>query len=238
MANIRLTSGERYTFGVLNNVAVIANSTDHAEAQYNIANVVKIQPGYLWVSASSGINNGVASPQVRLQNGTYANSFYMAHNKTTITTVTTPGLRTLGNFGGCFGFLPGASSQEPYMVMSSSANFNNRRVLISAGLHTAYRQSAGTFTVDETDHFIEHTAATNQTVTLPSAVAKEAGRQLLITKLNSGGTLTVSASGTDRIVRAGAATPGRRTTQQYAFAQYFCNGEGEWYAAEQGTWAG
>jgi hypothetical protein len=201
--------------------------------------------GTLLLSGSGNYTSqGFKLPQLVLKTGATAGrvpstgEFEIRPAYVTTTTATTIAARTLGNFESHFQLTPGGNVIEPWMAMSASINTDDRRVLISSGLHTSFRQSAGTFTVGPSDYFIEHTAATNQTVTLPSAVGIEAGRQLLITKLNSGGTLTVSASGTDRIVRAGAATPGRRTTQQYAFAQYFCNGEGEWYAAEQGTWAG
>ena len=245
MANIPLTPGEKYSFAVLVNQPAIIDSTDSAQATFNINNDMVLNAGggvgaasLIITGSSTTSTSTLAKPMLHWTNNTYNNNLYIGHGRYTLTTVTNIGFRTIGNFGPHYAINPTTTVNEPYIIMSASNNGANRRVGIIAGLHTSFRQSAGTLTVSVSDHFIEHTATGNQTVTLPSALGVEAGRQLLITKLNSGGTLTVSASGTDRIVRAGAATPGRRTTQQYAFAQYFCNGNGQWYAAEEGTWAG
>ena len=67
MANINLTPGERYTFGKLDNISVITNSTDNAQSTKYIRNVL-----YITSSINSLIhisNYGTNDPYLRLSKG-------------------------------------------------------------------------------------------------------------------------------------------------------------------------
>jgi hypothetical protein len=153
------------------------------------------------------------------------------------TTSTTIGQRMLGNFNKMYQITPTTTVNEPYIALSASSNTDDRRVGIVAGLHTSWRETSTNITVATSDHTIQSNATSGtHTITLPTGSGIEAGRQLIIMKGETGGTLTIQRDGTDSIARPGATATSRSTTQQYAMMQLFCNGEGIWYGIETGTW--
>ena len=196
--------------------------------------------GQLTISGSNSLVSTTATrPRIILDNSNLDTNLRLHAARNTTTTSTLIGARTLGNLLGHYQISPGVNAIEPYIAMSASSDTNDRRVAIIAGLHTSFRTLTADATVSISDHFIEDTNATGGThiITLPGAVGIEAGRQLFIVKSTNTGTLQIAASGSDVIVRPnGQSAATRSTTNQYGMIQLFCNGAGEWYGIETGTW--
>jgi hypothetical protein len=124
---------------------------------------------------------------------------------------------------------------EPYIAFSGSADSNNRRTMISSGVHHQYREISGILnTVGTSDYFITATNTSGTcNITLPTGSYVEQGRVLSFKYRQTGGTVVINADGTDTI--DGAAT--RTTTTQYSAVTMVCNGIGQWnIISEYGTW--
>lgn len=190
------------------------------------------------IVGESGAGASTNGPAIILQNQTYNSELHLRPTNTLTTSATQINRRFLGNLGPNYSISPLGSADQVYMAVSSSADGSDRRIGIGGALHTAWRESNGNLTVSISDHTIVSTVVSpnTQTITLPIASGEEAGRQLVIMKQNSTGTLTIAQPSSTTIVRPGGGTGNRSTTDQYAQVVLYCDGNGLWYAQEWGTW--
>jgi hypothetical protein len=166
----------------------------------------------------------------------------MGTGKTTTTTATIIGAKTVGNWNktSFIGHDPNNLTRAHLVISGSGGTTADRRLLINAGTHygTNTSTSTTTYAVEDADNIIvnDHTSGT-KTITLPAGDVEE-GRMITIIHVNAGGAQTNVSGG---IYVPGSAIPDTTrtsTTANSSMTVLYTHTRNGWIVINQnGTWS-